>query len=157
MSKHTPDTRCAAKVWPADGRGGTHYRCSRTATVVEGGSGYCKQHAPSSVKARRDKWNAKYEAESKARDEKWAAEERRERRRDQCESALSGIPDPAAFVKAARELAAAAEHQELLFCLGPSDRDDGDEDRAAKRISDAIAAFHDAADAPARGEVGQCQ
>ena len=45
------------------------FHCTRRASIVEGGKPYCKQHAPSTVQARRDAasvaWNAKREREAR--------------------------------------------------------------------------------------------
>ena len=57
MSEQKP--RCADRIFS----GGRSHQCSRAGVVEENGKLWCKQHAPSSEKARRD-----------ARDKKWAAE-----------------------------------------------------------------------------------
>jgi len=64
-----------------------------------------------------------------------------------CVNALAGIPDPAAFVKAARELADAEEQQDGLYSRGRSDWDDGEEDRVVRRVERALEAFR-ASDRP---------
>ena len=56
------DERCTASIsgnWP----------CLRAGTVKEGGKLYCKQHAPSRVKARREAAAAKREARWKMADQ----------------------------------------------------------------------------------------
>ena len=53
--------KCVTEV--SNGQGGWDWhRCSREAIVTEDGKGYCKQHAPSNVKARSDATMARYRA-----------------------------------------------------------------------------------------------
>ena len=60
------DDRCTETVFDSSGWGHSS-RCSRAAKVTEDGKGYCKQHAPSSVKARREKQSAKWDHENEGR------------------------------------------------------------------------------------------
>ena len=53
--------RCEGVVQES-GRWPTFHQCERLATVQEVGQGWCKTHAPSSVKARRDASEARYRA-----------------------------------------------------------------------------------------------
>jgi hypothetical protein len=66
--------RCAEKVWSGFGA----YQCSRAAKL----GGYCKQHNPENVaarrKARQEAWDAQWDAEQAARE---AAKKQRERER----------------------------------------------------------------------------
>lgn len=56
--------RCA-KVMHGQYRGYGGSRCMRAGVVEEGGKWWCKQHAPSAVKARRDASNARYSEETR--------------------------------------------------------------------------------------------
>ena len=68
---------CKANVWPPDGRGGD-YECSRKAKR----DGYCVQHHPDSVRARRKEAAARY-------NEKWRAiEEARKQEEEKVEEAV---------------------------------------------------------------------
>lgn len=62
--------RCAASVSGVS-QGIRSYQCQRRVKLTEDGYGWCRQHAPSAVRARR-------EEERRKRDERWAARERRE-------------------------------------------------------------------------------
>lgn len=66
-TKKGPDARWCAGSVHEGGRGVGFYQCSRRPTVTEHGYGWCKQHAPSAVEARRAASNAKYEADSARR------------------------------------------------------------------------------------------
>ena len=66
---------CKASVADPGGWRNRH-QCSRKAKV----DGWCKQHHPDAVKARRDKADVKWRQEQKARDRKW-----------HCQAACRGI------------------------------------------------------------------
>ena len=69
------EERCQKRVF-----GGTHSwggsRCERRAKIVRGGKGYCKQHDPEAVKAKRDQ-----------RDKEWQERHDHERAQREAESA----------------------------------------------------------------------
>jgi hypothetical protein len=56
---------CAEDV-PDGGRMVGFHRCTRSGTVQEDGQWWCRQHAPSAVKARRDEREAAYRAKRNA-------------------------------------------------------------------------------------------
>ena len=68
-SKPVPkEERCCETMWD---RGFTS-RCSRRGSITEGGKLFCKQHAPSIVKAKQEQRNAARSAEWKAEQERAA-------------------------------------------------------------------------------------
>ena len=56
------DRRCSGQAWERGLAFGHHYRCTRNGTVHEDGKWWCRIHAPSLVKQKRDKQQAKYDA-----------------------------------------------------------------------------------------------
>ena len=68
MSKQKPDLGQCCVILPGDGF--HSYQCSRKAKVIHDGAAYCGQHNPKAVKARRDKSQARWDAESKVREGK---------------------------------------------------------------------------------------
>lgn len=56
------DNRCQTSV-PDDGMGITFHRCNHAATVTENGKRYCRQHAPSIIKARQAARGALWKAD----------------------------------------------------------------------------------------------
>ena len=62
-------TRCAASVHNETGVG--FHQCERRGKIERDGNLWCKQHDPEAEKARRQKWNEKYEAERAAQKLKW--------------------------------------------------------------------------------------
>lgn len=62
MSAPLRPTGCSHSV----GRGRYSSPCANAAKVFVDGRGYCSIHDPAKVTARRDQWNAKYEAEREA-------------------------------------------------------------------------------------------
>jgi hypothetical protein len=67
-------TRCIMKVSDHDSRWPHHNQCSRKRGYGPGGE-YCKIHDPAAVKARNEKRQAKWNAQSKADREKWHAQD----------------------------------------------------------------------------------
>ena len=59
--------RCSALVYSA----WLNHSCFRNAIVIEDGKPWCRQHAPSLVKARREAQDAKWAEENKASNERW--------------------------------------------------------------------------------------
>ncbi len=58
--------RCEGETYDPSGWG-HHYRCSRNGKLEENGKWWCKQHAPSSVKARGEASAARWKAEHQKR------------------------------------------------------------------------------------------
>lgn len=89
--KPAKGTKCCeqvrdAGVWPR------YHQCRKAAAVVEGGAAYCKQHAPSAVKARDAARELRFKNESQSRQRQFA-----------CVAALVGIEDPAQFMRDLRQ------------------------------------------------------
>jgi len=69
MSRLTPEERCSENVRGEGQWGWMHpHQCSRRGVITEEGNLWCKQHAPSAVKARRGTIAARWSEESAARD-----------------------------------------------------------------------------------------
>lgn len=69
------ELRCCEIVM--DSTGWHSYQCSRKGTLKENGKLWCTQHAPSSVKKRRDAWQQKCDQESEQRDRTYRRDELR--------------------------------------------------------------------------------
>lgn len=109
-AKHTE--RCCKIVFPAHSVRGQ--RCSRKATVEHDHKHYCKQHDPVAVEKKREQRMAVASDYMETRRRAWS-----------CEAALKGIAHPADFVKAARELAEAADAiYALRSCLAFASQED---------------------------------
>jgi hypothetical protein len=98
---------CCASVHEQGGMG--FYQCSRKPKVNYGGLGYCGQHDPASVSAKRNKRNAEFNA-------KWAAQKQAqadaEAKRKLLDDALDAIRQIAAGHNNPRTLAAQVLAQE---------------------------------------------
>jgi len=76
MSEATrPAQQCCAEIY--DG-GWRPRRCTRPGAVEENGKHYCRQHAPSAGRARREKTEARWRAESAYRDAERAVAARKD-------------------------------------------------------------------------------
>ena len=64
-------TRCSATIF---GDRGFNYPCQKKPVVTRDGKPYCRIHAPEYIKAKQEKRDAKWAAESKAQQEQWAWE-----------------------------------------------------------------------------------
>ena len=62
-----PATRCAEQLVREPGPWPRWHHCKRKGVVSEGGKKWCKQHAPSSVKARQAKSDARFKADQDRR------------------------------------------------------------------------------------------
>lgn len=100
----TPTTdRCCASVYNPNGSWGNRSRqCTRRATVERDGKGYCKQHDPEAIKAKRDAVWADRQAQ-------YAAARAERERTAACVNACAGIPDPATLRAQRDALLAAAK------------------------------------------------
>lgn len=74
-----------------------YVQCSRAGVVAEDGKLYCRQHVPS--KRQEEKQRSFDDSILHFKKKRLAAE-----RADACVAAMLGIPDPAAFVAAAKEM-----------------------------------------------------
>lgn len=66
----TEKDKCGAQV-NTPGVWSQTYRCQRNGSLFEEGKYWCKTHAPSSVKARRNATNARYDLESAKQHNEW--------------------------------------------------------------------------------------
>lgn len=64
---------CAERVWGE--RAWNAHPCSRRGVIMEGGKWWCKQHAPSSVKARATERDTKWRLEREATTRNWRRRE----------------------------------------------------------------------------------
>lgn len=71
-----PEERCKGSVTHRDDRWGHVYQCENKGAIEEDGKLWCKIHAPSSEKARKDKRHQKWKEESDARDAVYKEEAR---------------------------------------------------------------------------------
>lgn len=111
LDNRRPDlTQCRAVVYPRETYGAFHgYQCPRKAVVFrcvehhEGEIGFCRQHDPEAVRARRkaqeDRWNAEWE-------ERKAQAERERRQREAQTAAKTALEQIAAGHNDPRTLAA---------------------------------------------------
>ncbi len=76
---------CNKQIWEPRGTG--FHPCSRKGVIEEDGRHWCRQHAPSAVKARQEKSDARY-------DEQWRLDVERRTRRYACEAAFEGSDIP---------------------------------------------------------------
>ena len=74
------DERCSAYVTT----GWDTFQCSKKVVVERDGESYCKIHDPVYIAAKRKAQEAKWEAESVARHQKWALQ-------DACNKATNGL------------------------------------------------------------------
>lgn len=106
--------------------------CSRHASVTRDGKPYCKQHDPVAIAERRElrdqKWQKKYDAESKQRLREHAAI-----------AAMQGIDNPAAFMEKVRTALAAAQTELREWRQGM--HDDREDDDAETLVQYALALF----------------
>ena len=72
--------KCKFDMIPDSGRWPSFHRCSRPAKK----DGYCGSHHPDAVKRRKEKQDARYEAQSEARSKQWKREEFNERAGNRC-------------------------------------------------------------------------
>lgn len=69
------DNQCRAQV-RAPGMGFGHFHpCRRSGVLLEAGRYWCKQHAPSTVKKRKDAWTQKIDAQHRRQKHGWAVQE----------------------------------------------------------------------------------
>lgn len=84
--------QCFAKIYkPHHMRG---VSCSKPATVHEDGKDWCKIHAPSEERARREKRNAEFKAESARRSMVWTLQSKAGAFRDALREIANGHNDP---------------------------------------------------------------
>ncbi|MFA4974910.1 MAG: hypothetical protein WC683_20090 [bacterium] len=77
----TDKPKCSERIF----RDYTHYPCQHPAVVERDGKWYCKIHDPEYVKAKREEWAAKLQAQ-------FAADKERYRRQIAETAACAGIP-----------------------------------------------------------------
>jgi len=70
----TEKHQCSENVFEVDG---FDHQCQKTATVERNGKWYCTIHDPEYINAKREKRNAKWDAERKARKERYALDDAR--------------------------------------------------------------------------------
>lgn len=85
-------SNCAERVH--DGYSFHGKPCARRATIHEQGVSWCAIHAPSKIKARREKKHARWAAEHAAKEAEQAARQAAHERARICADALEGVPHP---------------------------------------------------------------
>jgi len=107
--------RCAASV----SEGFWRYQCSRKVSVTEAGYGWCRQHAPSAVKARCEARDRRYRAEMDWRKARWNVESAKA---DVAEVAIKVFRQQASLDDLE---AAVAEYERADAMLAERETDDG--------------------------------
>ena len=86
-----PEEQCAHRVYARDNFDRRGHFCSRRAVVTEKGQGWCHQHAPSTIEAKRKAAEAAFDAG-------WNARKRQEENRKRLEQARERVIEAARVV-----------------------------------------------------------
>ena len=106
---------CSERIWD-HGRWPSQSGCQNRGSVTEDGKSWCKTHAPSRVKARRDALHARWRAASEAREATWQRGEALTAATAECIEALRQIArgqgEPGEVARAALARLDASERKE---------------------------------------------